>query len=906
MSLTPYALHTEHRAAPLGIDEPAPLFTWKLSADSPGSRQTAHRVRVESAATGESGWDSGWVDSDDPVGGVTYAGPALRPETRYDWHLEVRDQDGAATAAVSSSFETGLLTPASWSARWLRRDPRSIPPVDPPIDQPPSDVPLDASPWVAPPCRFRREFDLPGRPARARAYVTARGIYQLRINGVRVGDDELTPGWTDYRSRLQYQTYDVTDLLVAGRNAVGAIVADGWWSGYIGFDPRRRAQHYGLVPEFLAEIHVEDADGSQELIVTDGSWTEKPGEIMWADALVGECHDQHRATPGWDRPGFDDSTWSPALASGDDTSTLVGQLDEPVRVTEEIAPKSVTRSPSGQQLVDFGQNLVGHLRVRLAGLPAGTHLVLRHGETLEDGELYTANLRTAKATDEVIIAADSGVDVFEPHFTSHGFRYVEVRGHPGEIALGDLTARVVHSDSPMVGDLHCSDEMVEQLISNIRWGQRGNYVSVPTDCPQRDERMGWTADAQIFFPTACFNADLAAFMSRWMLDVVDGQDEDGAFPDVAPVVVLDREGAPAWGDAGVIVPHHLWRTYGDRRILERFYPAMRAWVDHIWRHNPDLIWRNAIGNGYSDWLQIQTVTPRDIVSTAYFARSATLVTEAAEALGRTEDAARYGDLATRVRSAFTAEFAKPDGVIGEGTQTAQLVALAWDLIPEGMRAGAFEHLCRDLESRGVRLTTGFVGVALLCPVLTAGGREDLAFGLVHQEAFPSWGYSIRRGATTIWERWDGWTEEQGFQSVQMNSFNHYSLGSVGEWLWRSVAGIDQAPGSIAFRDLVIEPRLGERLDWVTGSYDSPRGLVKVEWRRDGAGVGGSLEVPPGRPAEVRIPATAIADVTVDGTPATDHLAVDVISVEHGKARLRIPPGSWSVASGAISASTSGR
>jgi alpha-L-rhamnosidase len=902
MSLTPYALQTEHRAAPLGIDEPQPLFTWKLSADTAGRRQSAYRLRVDDTSTGGSGWDTGWVQSDDPTGGVAYAGATLRPSTRYGLHLEVRDQDGATSEVVSTWFETGLLRPDAWSARWLRRDPRSMPPVDPPEPGQRDDTPLDAVPWGSPPRRFRRDFELPGRPGRARAYVTARGIYQLRINGGRVGDDELTPGWTDYATRLQYQTYDITDLLVEGGNTVGAIVADGWWCGYIGFDSRQRAQHYGRVPEFIAEIHIEDADGSQRVIATDASWTEKPGEIRSADALMGEFHDQRLATPGWDAPGFDASAWAPALVSGDDTSTLVGQLDEPVRVTEEVAPKSSTRSPSGKQLIDFGQNLVGHLRVRLTGLPAGTRLVLRHGETLEDGELYTANLRSAKATDQVVVAAGSDVDVFEPHFTSHGFRYVEVSGHPGELALDDLSAQVIHSDSAMVGDLHCSDELVEQLISNIRWGQRGNYVSVPTDCPQRDERMGWTADAQIFFPTACFNADLAAFMSRWMLDVVDGQDEDGAFPDVAPVVLLDREGAPAWGDAGVIVPHHLWRTYGDVRVLERFFPAMRAWVDHIWRHNPDLIWRNAIGNGYGDWLQIDTVTPRDIVSTAYFARSAMLVAEAAETLGRTEDAAHYGALAGRVRSAFTAEFAKPNGVIGEGTQTSQLVALAWDLIPEELRAGAFEHLCRDLESRGVRLTTGFVGVSLLCPVLTSGGREDLAFALVHQEAFPSWGYSIRRGATTIWERWDGWTEEHGFQSVQMNSFNHYSLGSVGEWLWRSVAGIDQAPDSLAYRDLVIEPRLGARLDWVTGSFDSPRGMVKVAWRRDGAGVGGDLQVPPGRPAEVRIPATSVDDVVVDGRPAAEHPAVEVLAVEDGKARLRIQPGSWALAStvGAIS------
>ncbi|MGI8697392.1 MAG: family 78 glycoside hydrolase catalytic domain [Mycobacteriales bacterium] len=891
MNLTPYALRCEHRRTPLGIDETRPLFTWKLAADGPGLRQHAFRLRVQEATGGAVRWDSGWVDSDCPAAGIAYQGEDLQAGTRYDWQLEVRDQHGVNAAPERSWFETGLLTPAAWQARWVRRDPRSMPPVDPPSD---SEL-TEGNLWVSPPCQFRREFELADRPASARAYVTARGVYQLRVNGTRVGADELTPGWTDYRHRLQYQTYDITDLLVAGVNVLGAVVCDGWWSGYIGFDPRQRANHYGRYPEFLAQLHIDGPGAGRTVVISDEHWTESPGVIRSADLLAGETHDQRLATPGWDRPGFDDSSWAAALVAGDDVSTLVGQIDDPVRVTEDVRARTVTRTPSGHQLVDFGQNVVGWVRMRLAGLPAGTRVTLRHGETTDDGELYTANLRSAAATDSVVLDGP-GAEHFEPAFTTHGFRYVEVRGHPAELSAADLTARVVHSDTPMVGELHCSDPLVEQLISNIRWGQRGNYVSVPTDCPQRDERLGWTADAQIFSPTACYNADLAAFMNRWLLDVVDGQDADGAFPDVAPLLILDREGAPAWGDGGVVIPHHLWRVYGDRRLLERSFPSMRAWVDHVERHNPDLIWRHATGNGYGDWLQVDADTPRDVVAIAYFARSATLVAETAAALGRDDDAARYADLAGTIRAAFAAAFAKPDGAIGGGTQTAQLMSLAWDLIPEQLRPAAFDQLCRDLESRDARLTTGFVGVPLLCPVLTAGGRDDLAFRLLHQEEFPSWGYSIRSGATTIWERWDGWTQERGFQSTEMNSFNHYSLGSVGEWLWRSVAGIDQAPDSVAYRDLLIEPRLGPRLDWVTASFDSARGLVAVDWRRDGTGVGGQVQIPPGRPAELRLPATGVSDITVDGSAVDQHPSVELLSISAGKAHLRIDPGSWAVAS----------
>ncbi|HEX4256237.1 MAG TPA: alpha-L-rhamnosidase C-terminal domain-containing protein, partial [Streptosporangiaceae bacterium] len=458
------------------------------------------------------------------------------------------------------------------------------------------------------------------------------------------------------------------------------------------------------------------------------------------------------------------------------------------------------------------------------------------------------------------------------------------------LAPTDLVAVVLTSDMPGAGELQCSDPMVTQLISNITWGQRGNYVSVPTDCPQRDERLGWTADTQIFLPTACFQADVAAFIGRWLLDVLDEQDEDGAFGDVSPRLIAEREGAPAWGDAGVIVPFHLWRVYGRRRLLEHAYPAMRAWVEHIRRHNPNLIWRNADGNSYGDWLQIGAHTPREVVATAYFARSASLVAETAALLGHGEDAAQYQALAARIRQAFTAEFARPDGTIATGSQTAYLMALAWNLIPDDLRDRAFGQLCRDIEDRGTRLSTGFVGVPLLGPVLTEGGRPDLAYTLLHQEEFPSWGYSIRHGATTIWERWDGWTEERGFQSPHMNSFNHYSLGSIGEWLWRSAAGIDQAPGSVAYADLVIAPHFGSRLDWVTARYDSPRGLVRVRWRRSAEGVDIELEIPPGRPAELRLPASAAGQIAVDGAPAEDHPRVRVLDA----ARIALPPGTWSV------------
>ena len=456
MTLTAYGLQCEHRAEPLGVDEPHPSFSWKLAASSPGRSQQAYRLTVRPAGAPEPAWDSGWVD-DARHDQVVYAGPPLQPSTRYTWDVQLTDDQGRGAEPAKSWFETGLLTSGAWTAHWIRRDPRTRPPVDPPREGDPD----PRTGMLAPPCQFRREFELGSPPVRARAYVTARGLYQLRVNGERVGRDELTPGWTDYHHRLQYQVYDITDRLRAGRNAVGAIVGDGWWCGYVGFDPRQQAFHYGRYPELLAQIHITCQDGTSMVVASDGRWTESPGEMIYADLLIGEAHDQRRATPGWDRPGYDDSSWRHALASGPDPdglATLVAQIDEPVRVTMEVPAQAVWPVPGGY-LADFGQNLVGRVRLRLGNAPAGTRIQIRHGEMLDDGQLYTANLRSAEAADIVSTAGPGGPACFEPRFTTHGFRYAEVTGWPGELESADLVALVVQSDLPAAGDLHCSDPM---------------------------------------------------------------------------------------------------------------------------------------------------------------------------------------------------------------------------------------------------------------------------------------------------------------------------------------------------------------------------------------------------------------------------------------------------------------
>lgn len=726
---------------------------------------------------------------------------------------------------------------------------------------------------------------------RARAYVTARGLYELRINGRRVGDAELAPGWTDYRYRQPYQSFDVTDLVTHGENTIGAVLADGWWSGYVGMERRRQGRHYGPAPRLLVQLVLDYPDGSCRTVVSDGTWKEAPGAIVAADLLMGEYRDARLEPHGWDRPGFDDADWAPAGVFGRDHHLLVAERDEPVRVCGELPAVSLRRRGPDRWIADFGQNAVGRVRLRLSEAE-GARVVLRHAEVLDDkGELYTANLRTAEATDTYVCAGNPGGEVFEPAFTLHGFRYAEVSGLSQPPEPSEITARVLHNDLEWTGEFDCSDSGVNRLVRNIRWGQRGNFVAVPTDCPQRDERLGWTADAQIFLPTACLNADAGAFFDRWLDDLMDAQTPEGAFSDVAPLLLFDREGAPAWGDAGVIIPWHLYRAYGDARLLERCYPAMARWVEHIRRDNPGLVWRNSTGNNYGDWLQVDARTSRDVLATAYFAHSARLVSLAADATGRREDAERYRRLADEIAAAFRAAFVDGDGRIESGTQTAYLLGLAFDLLTPDQREAAAGHLVADIEARGRSLTTGFVGVALLCPVLTEIGRADLAYALLHDDRYPSWGYSIAHGATTIWERWDGWTNEGGFQSAEMNSFNHYSLGSVGAWLYRHVAGIDQTPDSVGYADLVLAPRPGGELTWASAAYESVRGRIESRWRVDGNTLFLDVLIPPGARARIRVPTTAPERVAESGRPAAE--AEDLAVLESGPDHLLLSTGSGS-------------
>src|SRR5215203_2621732 len=894
--LRPVGLKCEYRVDPLGIDERFPELSWALESEGRGQAQSAYRVLIaqsEEDLESEENllWDSGRVESGRSVG-IEYEGEALRSGSRCVWKVRVWDEAGAPSPySRSAVFEMGLLERSEWKGDWisLGKGP------DEDFEPPTGDEYDDLANGLAPSPYLRKEFSLARSVRKARLYATARGVYELFINGTRVGEDVLAPGWTDYDRRLQYQTYDVAPLLTEGQNALGALLGDGWYAGFVGFDPKHRGALYGSRPQLLAQLHVEYEDGARESIATDRSWRCSTGPILYSDLLMGESYDARKEMPGWSTPGFDDPAWYGVDAEELGDIDLVAQPGEGIRITEELQAKSVTEPESGRYVFDMGKNMVGWVRLKVEG-EAGTEVTLRHAEVLNpDGTIYTTNLRSARATDCYVLNGE-GEEVYEPRFTFHGFRYVEVTGYPGEPRREAVTGRVVHSATPSTGSFECSNQMVNELQENIVWGQRGNFLSVPTDCPQRDERLGWMGDAQVFVRTASFNMDVAAFFEKWMVDVEDAQSPEGAFPDVAPLLkgsgLIDlRWGAPAWGDAGIIVPWTIYRTYDDTRIVERRYDAMARWMEYLHEANPDLIRKNRMGNNYGDWLSPRgDHTPKHLLATAYWAYDARLMAEMAEATGRYEDAKEYGSLNERIKGAFNEAFVTSDGRIEGDTETCYLLALHMELLPEDRRPAAAEHLVSAIEREDWHLSTGFVGVGYLCPVLTDTGHTNVAYRLLLNETYPSWGYTIKNGATTIWERWDGWTEENGFQSPNMNSFNHYSLGSVGEWLYRYVAGIDLDPDGVGYERILIRPRHGGNLTHASGAYDSVRGRISSSWKIEDNQFVLETLIPPNTTATVHVPSTD--DVSEGGRPVDEADGVEFLRAEEGETVLAVGSGRY--------------
>ncbi|MCL4831810.1 MAG: family 78 glycoside hydrolase catalytic domain [Caldilineaceae bacterium] len=877
----------EFRANPLGIDITRPRFSWQIQSDQPGTGQTAYRILAASApkllTPGKADlWDSGQVTSDQSVL-VAYGGAALQSRQRVHWRVTVWDEEGVAVEGEPGWFEMGLLKPADWKAKWIGAT-------------------LTGGPRTNVPAPYlRKAFRLSAKVKAARLYITALGLYECTINGKPVGEDVFNPGWTDYNKRVQYSVYDVTRLLKSEENVIGVILGDGWAAGYVGMGAR---QNYVDRPRLLAQLEVTFADGSSQRIGSDRTWKHQFGPLLENDLIMGEAYDARLAMPGWDTNGFDDKGWRRVQAFGKWPGQLVATNGPTVRRIEEIKPIAdpVEKGSfiSRSAIFDLGQNMVG--RVRFQGsAPAGTTVTLRFAEVLDaEGNLYTTNLRAARATDYYTfqgVKDGKGVEVWEPKFTFHGFRYVEVGNYPGTVDRDTITGVVLHSEMAQTGDFSCSDPLLNQLQHNILWGQKGNFVDVPTDCPQRDERLGWTGDIQVFARTAAFNMDVAGFMRKWAQDVADSQSPEGMIPAVVPIAFPMLDGGPAWADAAVICPWTMYLCYGDRGILADHYAVMTKFMDWLQTVSPGHIrcapefegWP-----GFGDWLSINAATPRDLIGTAFLAYDASLMAQIADVLGKTQDAERYRQLFADVKRAFgnryliggkLAENPPPasqrrqmmDGAdsISRGnlkavdygpissevfntdlftpTQTAYVLALHFDLLPESLRGQAVTELVADIERRDGHLSTGFVGAPYLPHVLSSNGRLDVAYQLLQQTSWPSWLYSVTQGATTIWERWDGYTEDNGFQDPGMNSFNHYAYGSIGAWLYNTVAGIEIDPQQPGYKHFVLRPQPGGGLTQAEGRLQTRYGEIVSRWEFSDHQFGWTVIVPPNTSATVHLP-----------------------------------------------------
>jgi alpha-L-rhamnosidase len=745
--------------------------------------------------------------------------------------------------------------------------------------------------FLPPAAYLRGEFRLDKPIARATLYATALGLVDMHLNGHRVSDDFFTPGWTDYSKRVYYRTYDVTKLVHRGDNALGAVLADGWFSGYVGY--RGNRELYGKCPRLRAQLHLEYADGSTADVATGPAWKAATGPALEADFLKGETYDARLECRGWDEPGCDETHWHSVNVGSDEVHPVVqAHPGPPVRAIEEFKAKTITQPKPGVFVLDLGQNFAGVPRLKVSGKP-GQKISLRFAERLNpDGTIYTVNLRSARATD-TYICKGKGTEIWQPHFTFHGFQYIEVTGLNGKPSSDTVVGVALGSDTPVVGAFTCSDPMLNRLRNNIYWTQRANFIDIPTDCPQRDERLGWTGDAQVYIRTATLNTDVEAFFTKWLVDLEDGQRADGQFPCVAPCVVAGNDGGPAWADAGVICPWTIYEAYGDRRILERHYDAMTRFIEFCrQRSTPDLLPPEKY-HCYGDWLSIKADTPKEVIYTAYFACCTKLTARAAELLGKSEDASKYNALFDRIRASFNRAYVSADGRIKGDTQTCYVLALAFDLVPGEQSKLAAKYLVEDIEKRDWHLSTGFIGTKHLMLVLSKIGRPDVAYRLLHNDTFPSWGFSIKQGATSIWERWDGWTPEKGFQDPGMNSFAHYSFGAVYQWMVENIGGIRSA--AAAYKEILIAPQPDDKLKSAAVAYRSIRGPIATAWQEKDGRLVFNVTIPANTTAQVALPAKSAADITESGHALDKAAGVSFQRVEGQNVILSVGSGRYAFA-----------
>jgi alpha-L-rhamnosidase len=842
------ALTTEHQNNPIGIDVRTPRFSWKIVSQQNDVMQTSYEIRVGEETSKidvkKNIWQSGKVQSDQSVL-VPYAGPVLKSKKRYFWQVRTTDNKGNTSLwSEVKFFETGMLQPSDWKASWIEPDIASDS-----VGQP---APL-----------LRREFNLKVVKS-ARLYITAHGIYEAHINGTRVGNQYLTPGWTSYGKRLQYQVYDVTNLVRSGANATGVILGDGWYRGHLAWENNKNI--YGKKVGVLYQLEVTYANGDVEVITSDDKWKSSTGPFVKNGIYYGENYDARLEKTGWTESGYKDSDWKGVKVTNESKDNLIASYGPPVTKHEVFKPVKIFKTPKGETVVDFGQNLVGWITLKVKG-KAGDKVTIQHAEVLDkEKNFYITNLRAAQA-EVVYTLKGSGDEVYEPRLSFFGFRYVKVDGYPGTLTNESIKAVAVYSDMTPTGKFSSSHALVNQLQHNIQWGQKGNFVDVPTDCPQRDERLGWTGDAQVFARTAAYNMNVAHFFSKWLKDLSADQRADGAIPFVIPNVLgQNAMASTGWADAGVIIPWNMYMAYGDKKILEDQYESMKAWVGFMEKSSKNDLWNS--GFHFGDWLFYSpgddrdgrsAVTDKYMIAQCFWANSTEILLNTAKLLGKTEDEKHYTEWLKRIKDAFAKEYMTPSGRLISGTQTAYVLALNFDMLPESLRDAAASRLAENVKSYNNHLTTGFLGTPYLCHVLTRFGYLDTAYDLLQQETYPSWLYPVKMGATTIWERWDGMKPDSTFQTPSMNSFNHYAYGAIGDWMYRTISGLKEtAPG---YKQFTIAPQPGGKFTNAQAELNTPYGIASSSWNISNGIFQLDVVVPPNTTAEVILPKTGNEKIT---------------------------------------------
>jgi alpha-L-rhamnosidase len=878
-------LTVDHKVNPIGISNNQPGFSWKINGTGNNIMQTAYLLRVATAEKFSSSkivWQSGKVDSDESIL-LSYKGPDLKSGQRYYWQVKIWDNKGRESKWSTIAFwEMGLLAQSDWKAKWIEME-------------------GDTSRYSPSP-HFRNEFLLTKPIASARVYITSHGFYELQLNGKKVGDQVLTPGWTSYSKRLQYQVYDVTGMLLKGKNAIGAVLGDGWYRGTLAWGNNWAI--YGKSLGLLLLLKITYTDGSESMIVSDETWkASNDGAIRMNDIYNGETYDATKKLTGWNLSGYNDINWQQVKTGNYNNNNLIASEGSPVRKIQEIKPVKIFRTPKGKLIADMGQNMVGWLRLKVSG-NKGTVVVLRHAEVLDKlGEFYTTNLRAAKCQVTYTLAG-TGEETYEPRFTFMGFRFVEVTGFPGELTTDNLTGVVVHSDMDVTGSYESSNPLLNQLQSNIQWGQKGNFVDVPTDCPQRDERLGWTGDAQAFCRTAAFNMDVSSFFTKWLKDISADQKQGGEVPDVIPDI-LNKQGSSTaqpsagWGDVSVIAPWTMYQVYGDKLFLEYQYQSMKAWVEYIRKKAGDsYIWRG--GSKYGDWLfyhppvnnhtEPDGYTEHDFIATAFYAYSTSILAEVATALDKTDDAKMYSELFNKIKEVFINEYVTKAGRVGTCSQTSYVLALKFNLLPDNLRDKAVKFLVTDIKSRNNHLSTGFLGTPYLCHVLSDNGYTDTAYDLLLQESYPSWLYPIKMGATTIWERWDGEKTDSTFQDPGMNSFNHYAYGAIGDWMYRVSAGIETlGPG---YKHIIIQPHSSKRLTYSRASFESSYGTIASGWERKDGRIIIKVRIPANTEASIILPAVSPDKVNEGGKALSQNIYLKDIKSTDNKVVIEAGSGEY--------------